>query len=202
MFSVSSNTRTKRHLIRQAAERFKTNTRTYFYSQHVAEVWESLRQCSLCQKPVLVPKLITTPISRRKKKHGKGSKLWRCHFNLEISTTPAHWKPGKYSYFSLLYTCSAPKPLAGTCDWSLLETDWWPNSSFLQCTWWPGFQFLYNIASYFKMAVSPLTLKRNQCQKYPYGYFVFFLHKREFYLINKTSNIYFFLLTKQKTPWP
>lgn len=41
------------------------------------------------------------------------------------------------------------------------------------------------------MAVSPLTLKRNQSQKYPYGYFVFFLHIREFYLVNETSIIFF-----------
>lgn len=166
-------------------------------------MWDSLRECWLCQKPALVPKLIITPISRRKKATLRDPK-YEDAISFHIPTVPDPWKPGKYSYFLLLYTCPAPKPLADTCYWSLLETGWWPSSSFLQCTWWPGFQFLCNVASNFKMAISPFTLKINQCQKYPYGYFVFFLPKTELSLINETSTIYifFFLLMRQKTHWP
>lgn len=66
LFPVSPNARTKRYHMKQAGDMLKTNTGKYFFSQHIAEVWDSLPERWGCQKRARVPKAIITPISRRK----------------------------------------------------------------------------------------------------------------------------------------
>lgn len=58
------------------------------------------------------------------------------------------------------------------------------------------FQFLYDVASNFKIAIPPCTFKRNQSQKHPWGYFVFFLQKTELPLINETAIVFIFFFSE------
>lgn len=121
-----------------------------------------MRECWLCQKPVLVPKLVTTPIGGGKKK----ATVRDAKYEDAISA----WKlvqaqpPGGQESI-LIFHC---------CTLALLQNPWqtpvtghyWKQAGGpTALSWWPGFQFLYNVASNCKMAASPFTLKINQCQK-------------------------------------